>query len=214
MARAQLCQRVAQGDVVGLLLLQRLQRGVDGLDEVAEGLLEVVERREPTVGVEQEVAQRLVVLADPGADVGKCLLAVVFGADQALLLTGRAHLDGRWSGWNALTHKKIRNVTHGHSHRLTTIGKSIRLFRSRAIKQRHRAQMEPGSNAYGRPAYLGTTPWMRCSRRAPRRACVRKTFTSAAAHAPTLPESWHRVPRSNARRWEKCRAATTACTRR
>ena len=103
MARAQLCQRVAQGDVVGLLLLQRLQRGVDGLDEIAEGLFEVVERREPTVGVEQEVAQRLVVLADPGADVGKCLLAVVFGADQALLLTGRAHLDGRWSGWNALT---------------------------------------------------------------------------------------------------------------
>jgi hypothetical protein len=36
-------------------LFQRLQRGADGLDEVAEGVFEVVERADPTVGIDQQV---------------------------------------------------------------------------------------------------------------------------------------------------------------
>jgi len=51
----------------------------DGLDEVAEGFFEIIERADPTVGIDQQIAQRLVLLADAGADVGQCRLARLFG---------------------------------------------------------------------------------------------------------------------------------------
>ena len=76
---AKLCQRSAQADIVGLLLFQRLQRRADGLDEVAEGIFEIIERADPTVGIDQQVAQRLVLLADAGADIGQGRLAGLFG---------------------------------------------------------------------------------------------------------------------------------------
>src|SRR5262249_14351952 len=89
-AGAKLRQRVAQADIVGFLLFQRLQRGADGLDQVAEGVLEVVERADPTIGIDQQVAQRLVLLTDAGADVGQSRLARLFDA-------GWARLGGRWA---------------------------------------------------------------------------------------------------------------------
>jgi len=78
-ADAKLRQRVAQADILGFLLFQRLQRRADGLDQVAEGVLEVVERADPTIGIDQQVAQRLVFLANAGADVRQCRLAGLFG---------------------------------------------------------------------------------------------------------------------------------------
>ena len=77
---AKLCQRSAQADIVGLFLFQRVQRRADGLDEVAEGVFEVVERADTTVGIDQQVAQRLVLLTNTGADIGQCRLAGLFGA--------------------------------------------------------------------------------------------------------------------------------------
>jgi len=57
-----------------------VQRRADGLDEVAEGVFEVVERADTTVGIDQQVAQRLVLLTNTGADIGQCRLAGLFGA--------------------------------------------------------------------------------------------------------------------------------------
>jgi hypothetical protein len=62
-------------------LFQRLQRRADGLDEVAEGFFEIIECADPPVGIDQQVAQRLVLLADPGADVGQGRLAGLFGGE-------------------------------------------------------------------------------------------------------------------------------------
>jgi hypothetical protein len=61
-------------------VFQRLQRRADGLDEVAEGIFEIIERADPTVGIDQQVAQRLVLLADAGADIGQGRLAGLFGS--------------------------------------------------------------------------------------------------------------------------------------
>ena len=80
-AGAKLRQRVAQANIVGFLLFQRLQRRADGLDQVAEGVFEVVERADPAIGIDQQVAQRLVLLAEAGADVGQCRLAGFFGGE-------------------------------------------------------------------------------------------------------------------------------------
>jgi hypothetical protein len=75
-------------------LFQRLQRGANGLDQVAEGVFEVVERTDPTIGIDQQVAQRLVLLTDAGADVGQCRLAGLFDAGWARL-GGRGHRKRR-----------------------------------------------------------------------------------------------------------------------
>jgi hypothetical protein len=57
-----------------------VQRRTDGLDEVPEGFLEIVERADATIGVDQKVAQRLVVFTDAGANIGKGRLAALFSA--------------------------------------------------------------------------------------------------------------------------------------
>ena len=74
------CERIAQAEILGLLLLERVQRRADRLDEIAEGFLKVVERADTTVGIDQKVAQRLVVFTDPGTNIGKCRLAALFAA--------------------------------------------------------------------------------------------------------------------------------------
>ena len=81
MAGAKLRQRIAQADIVGFLLFQSQQRRADRLDEVAEGVFEIIECADPPVGIDQQVAQRLVLLADPGADVGQGRLAGFFGGE-------------------------------------------------------------------------------------------------------------------------------------
>src|SRR5262245_14325807 len=48
LAGAKLRQRIAQADIVALFLFQRLQRRADGLDQVAEGIFEIIERADPT----------------------------------------------------------------------------------------------------------------------------------------------------------------------
>ena len=78
-AGAKLRQRIAQANIVALLVFQRLQRRADALDEVAEGIFEIIERADPTVGIDQQVAQRLVLLADAGADIRQGRLAGLFG---------------------------------------------------------------------------------------------------------------------------------------
>ena len=77
-AGAKLRQRVAQAHIVALLVFQRLQRRADGLDQVVEGIFEIIERADPTVGINQQVAQRLVLFANAGADVGQGRLAGFF----------------------------------------------------------------------------------------------------------------------------------------
>src|SRR5262249_58074800 len=72
---AEFCERIAQAEILGLFLLERAQRGADRLDEVPEGFLEIVERADTTIGIDQKVAQRLVVFTDAGANIGKGRLA-------------------------------------------------------------------------------------------------------------------------------------------
>ena len=79
-AGAKIRERVAQPEILGLFLLERLQRGADGLDETAESRFEIVERADATVGIDQQIAQRLVVLAYARADVGESRFVDFFGA--------------------------------------------------------------------------------------------------------------------------------------
>ena len=72
LAGANIRERVAQAGIVGLFLLQRPQRLTDRADELLERALELVERTHVMSGVDQQVAQRLVVLADTGAEIGEC----------------------------------------------------------------------------------------------------------------------------------------------
>jgi hypothetical protein len=86
-----------------------VQRRADGLDEIAEGVFEVVERANAAVGINQKVSQCLVVLTDAVANVSECGLGAVFGGS-------RARLSGRWRckrRCSALTRKKIGDRTHG-----------------------------------------------------------------------------------------------------
>jgi hypothetical protein len=55
-AGAKLGERVAQANIVGFFLLERIQRPADGLHEVAEGLLEIVERANAAIGIDQQIA--------------------------------------------------------------------------------------------------------------------------------------------------------------
>jgi hypothetical protein len=59
-AGAHVGQRAAQADVVGFFLLQCAQRLVDRVDQLAEGILEVVEGADLAAGVDQKVAENLV----------------------------------------------------------------------------------------------------------------------------------------------------------
>jgi hypothetical protein len=77
---AKFCERIAQTEIICLLLLERAQRRADWLDEVPESFFEIIERADATVGVDQKVAQLLVVFTDPGANIGKGRLAALFGA--------------------------------------------------------------------------------------------------------------------------------------
>jgi hypothetical protein len=87
-ARAKPGERAAQADIVGYFLLQRPQHGADGLDDVAEGIFDIVERSDPTAGVGQQIPQRLIVGADARAKFGRCRIAACF--DVAWILP-----DGR-----------------------------------------------------------------------------------------------------------------------
>ena len=66
-ARTKLGERAAQADIVGCFPLQRPQHGADGLEEVAEGIFDIVERSDPTAGVGQQVPHSRIVGADAGA---------------------------------------------------------------------------------------------------------------------------------------------------
>jgi hypothetical protein len=55
-AGAKLGECVTQAEIVGFFLLERIQRRADGLHEVAEGLLEIVERANATIGIDQQIA--------------------------------------------------------------------------------------------------------------------------------------------------------------
>jgi hypothetical protein len=104
---AELGERVAQAGVVGLFLLQRVQRGADGPDELAEGILDVVERGDLTAGVDQQVAQRLVAPAEACAESGKCRLVVPCVAVCAVLIGRCGDRKRRRRDYNTSTHKEI-----------------------------------------------------------------------------------------------------------
>jgi hypothetical protein len=135
MARTKLRQHVAQPGVVGFFLLERPQRNTDGIDQVAEGAFDVVERGDPALGVDQQVAQRLVALADAGTEIGKRRRAVRRRAVRAGLLGGCGHRKGCGRGCSALTPEKIRDGTHGIPSPLTTTGKAILIFGTCRHKQ-------------------------------------------------------------------------------
>src|SRR5262245_60176612 len=107
-------ERVAQADIVGLLLLERTQRNADGLDKVAEGILDVVERGDPAIGVNQQIAQGLVALADAGTEIGKCRLVVLCGATRSLPRWRCGHRESCRRGWNTLAPEKTGDGTHGN----------------------------------------------------------------------------------------------------
>ena len=132
MAGAKLRECVAQADVLGLFLLEGLQRGTDRLDETAESRFQVVERADATVGIDQQIAQRLVVLAYARTDVGQGF-ADLFGAARAGL-GGRRHRIRCGGGSNAFTPKKIGDRTHGMPHNLTQPFVLYRFFQPVTIK--------------------------------------------------------------------------------
>jgi hypothetical protein len=80
MPGAKLREHIAQPEILGLFLLERLQRGADRLDQTSEGCSQIVERTDATVGIDQQIAQRLVVLAYARTDVGEGRFADLFGA--------------------------------------------------------------------------------------------------------------------------------------
>jgi hypothetical protein len=110
-------ERVAQADIVGFFLLERSQRDADGLDEIAKGVLHVVERSDPAIGVDQQIAKGLVALADAGTEIGKCRLVVLCGAARSLLRRWRGRRENRGYGSSALAPEKTGNRTHGNPHR-------------------------------------------------------------------------------------------------
>ena len=50
---AKLGKHVAQAEIIGFFLFERMQCRTDGLYEAAEGLLEIVERADATIGIDQ-----------------------------------------------------------------------------------------------------------------------------------------------------------------
>ena len=110
-AHAKLDERVAQADIVGCFLLQCAQHRADRLYEVAEGIFDIVERSDPTAGVDQQVPHRLIVGADAGAKFGKCRIAARFGATR-ILPDGRRRRISRADGRNAFACKKAGNRAH------------------------------------------------------------------------------------------------------
>jgi hypothetical protein len=118
MTGTKLRERVAQPEVLGLFLFERVQRGADGLDETAEGHFQIVERADAAVGIDQQIAQRLVVLAHARTDVGEGRFADLFGTARAGL-GGRRHRIRYGGGCNAFTPKKIGDRTHGMPHNLS-----------------------------------------------------------------------------------------------
>ena len=75
-AQAQRRERAVQAGIVGLFLLQRREHAMQRLDELAEGVFELMDGAELLLRVEQEIAERFVVLADPGPQVGKTQMRV------------------------------------------------------------------------------------------------------------------------------------------
>ena len=79
MVRPQLGQRGAQARIVEFRLFERAEQVVQRIDQLAEGLLQFVERAELQPGVDQQISQRFVIAADALADIGESRLAVVVG---------------------------------------------------------------------------------------------------------------------------------------
>ena len=80
------------------------------IDQLAEGFLQRVDRAEMMAGVDQEVAQRLIVFADPGADIGERGLVVVRGAVGRPLIGRKRRGIRRQFG--AGERKEVRHRTH------------------------------------------------------------------------------------------------------
>jgi hypothetical protein len=78
-ADAQLRKRAAQFAVFDALLVKLADCCVDRFGQAAEGLLNVAYRADSMPGVDQQIAQLLVVLAKTGADVGESQFASVLG---------------------------------------------------------------------------------------------------------------------------------------
>lgn len=78
-ADAQLCKRAAQFAVFDALLVKLADCCVDRFGQEAEGLLNVAYRADSMPGVDQQIAQLLVVFAKTGADLGESQLASVLG---------------------------------------------------------------------------------------------------------------------------------------
>ena len=69
-ALAHLVEGAAQADVFGLFLLEGAQRLADRVDQLAEGVLQVVERADPAAGIHKKLAENFVLAADAGAHIG------------------------------------------------------------------------------------------------------------------------------------------------
>jgi hypothetical protein len=108
---AALRKLAVEAQILRLFLLERPQRVIEGIDDLLEGDLELVELIDLAAGVEQEVAERLVFLTDAGTHVGgrfrlDFALDVIEGAPVAIAV------GAPMAAGPAFTAKKLGQLTH------------------------------------------------------------------------------------------------------
>src|SRR5579884_3959708 len=111
---AQVLKRGGQAQPLRFLLLERAQRLVERADQAVEDLLEFVELADLAAGIVEEIAQRLVLLAETDADVGK---ALGFGASAIAIGVGEHRQGARLVGarFATLAAEQLRQSCHGGS---------------------------------------------------------------------------------------------------
>ena len=110
--RPHLAEIAPQGNVLGLLDLERPQSLVRGLHDLDEGILEFIELVDLAASVDEEVAQGLVFLAEAHPHIGE---TVGFEAVEATVRNGgeRSHAGKRFaSRFRLSASKKLGELTH------------------------------------------------------------------------------------------------------
>ncbi len=108
---AALVERGGEPDRLGLFLLQRPQRLVDRRDDLAERFHRVVELDHLVLGIDEQIAQRLVLFTHAHADVREALDVI---AAAVAVLRFCAHVFG--VGRAARATKQVRQLVHDPSH--------------------------------------------------------------------------------------------------
>ncbi len=108
---AGLLKLAIKAQVLGLFLLQRPQGIVEGVDDLLEGDLELVELIDLAARIEQQVAERLVLLADAGTHVGgRFRLDFALNVFQSALVA--IAIGAPMAAGPAFTAKKVGQLTH------------------------------------------------------------------------------------------------------